>query len=255
MKLTQPSLSLPAAPTVSPLSITTSSEQGLVRSGLLAEYRFNEGAGQVLHDYSGNNNHGMLGSSVGSDTNDPTWATTGTTFTTDDYIVLPAILAGKSAATILIAYYAASGNTAAAGLLAPGSSDNTNSNFAISLRKGAGDYLNLRASDGTNRAGVDSNGVSVIEAGYYLGIAKYAAGVSLSVGRYPNLMSTTTSSVPPLLNTNTTKLMYIGTYAGVYLTGEVYYVMIYGRVLTNAEITQNYNYLKGYLLRERGISI
>jgi len=30
---------------------------------------------------------------------------------------------------------------------------------------------------------------------------------------------------------------------------------IYSRALTQAEITQNYNYLKGYLRRERGISL
>ena len=37
----------------------------------MAEYRFDDGSGQVLTDYSGNAKHGELGTTSGSDTNDP----------------------------------------------------------------------------------------------------------------------------------------------------------------------------------------
>ncbi len=33
----------------------------------------NERSGQTVHDWSGNGNHGMLGSTPGVDANDPTW--------------------------------------------------------------------------------------------------------------------------------------------------------------------------------------
>lgn len=56
-------------------------EEGVpVRDGLVAEYRFDEGRGQVLCDYSGNGNHGQLGSTREADTNDPLWTPQGLEF-------------------------------------------------------------------------------------------------------------------------------------------------------------------------------
>jgi hypothetical protein len=41
--------------------------------GLAAYYNFEEGAGQIVHDRSGNGRHGQLGSTAASDDYDPTW--------------------------------------------------------------------------------------------------------------------------------------------------------------------------------------
>ena len=41
--------------------------------GPIAEYRFDEGSGQVLTDYTGNGNDGVMGSQSTSDSSDPTW--------------------------------------------------------------------------------------------------------------------------------------------------------------------------------------
>jgi hypothetical protein len=79
---------LEALTTVS-LSLARRATKCLPRDGLVALYLFNEGAGQVLTDYSGNGNHGTLGSTTGDDTNDPTWTREGLAFETDDYVVLP----------------------------------------------------------------------------------------------------------------------------------------------------------------------
>lgn len=49
------------------------------RRGLFAEYRFNEGSGQILTDYISGNN-GVLGANGGVDTNDPTWSAQGLQF-------------------------------------------------------------------------------------------------------------------------------------------------------------------------------
>jgi hypothetical protein len=58
-----------------------------IKDGLVAEYLFNEGRGQVLCDYSGNGNHGQLGSSRLPDTNDPLWTPQGLEFDgVDDYV-------------------------------------------------------------------------------------------------------------------------------------------------------------------------
>jgi hypothetical protein len=53
-----------AAPGAAPVSI--------VQDGMVAEWRFDDGAGQVLTDHAGGH-HGQLGSTAGSDTNDPAW--------------------------------------------------------------------------------------------------------------------------------------------------------------------------------------
>jgi hypothetical protein len=55
-----------------------------VTDGLRGWYKFNEGSGQSVTDYSGNGNHGQLGTTAGADTNDPTWVTSGLQFITDD---------------------------------------------------------------------------------------------------------------------------------------------------------------------------
>lgn len=65
-----------------------------VKDGLVAEYLFDEGEGQILTDYGGNGNHGMLGSTPDADTNDPLWVPEGLSFDgVDDFaeINLPAI--------------------------------------------------------------------------------------------------------------------------------------------------------------------
>lgn len=58
-------------------------------AGAIAWYRCDEGSGQILYDYSGNGNHGTLGSTTGVDTNDPTWNEKGLVFGGDDQIRLP----------------------------------------------------------------------------------------------------------------------------------------------------------------------
>lgn len=57
-----------------------------VSSGLQALYHFADGAGQGLADSSGQGRNGVLGSTAGADTNDPTWVAAGLSFTTDDYV-------------------------------------------------------------------------------------------------------------------------------------------------------------------------
>ncbi len=55
-----------------------------VTTGLIGWWKFNEGTGQVITDYSGNGNHGQLGTTSGADTNDPSWVTGGAQFVTED---------------------------------------------------------------------------------------------------------------------------------------------------------------------------
>ena len=65
---------------------------GLPSGGLAREYRFVAGSGQQLTDFSGNSAHGQLGSTSGSDTNDPTWGSSPARLDfdgSDDYVSFP----------------------------------------------------------------------------------------------------------------------------------------------------------------------
>jgi hypothetical protein len=62
-------------------------------SPLSAYWPLNEGRGQTVYDWSGNGNHGTLGSSAGADSNDPSWITgklfLGLRFAGDDFVRVP----------------------------------------------------------------------------------------------------------------------------------------------------------------------
>jgi hypothetical protein len=57
----------------------------LVASDLLTEWRFDDGSGTQLTDYSGNGHHGTLGAGAAA----PPWSGGGLTFATDDAVTLP----------------------------------------------------------------------------------------------------------------------------------------------------------------------
>jgi hypothetical protein len=65
----------------------------IVAGGLLAEWPFDDGAGQVVTDYSGNGHQGQVGSTAGADANDPAWATNPARLEfdgADDRVIVPA---------------------------------------------------------------------------------------------------------------------------------------------------------------------
>jgi hypothetical protein len=70
------------------LGPVAASPPALITSNLLAEYRFNQGSGQVLTDFSANADHGQLGTTSGVETSDPTWTTTGLSFDGGDEVQL-----------------------------------------------------------------------------------------------------------------------------------------------------------------------
>jgi hypothetical protein len=64
-------------------------------SPLAGYWPLNEGRGQVVHDWSGNGNHGQLGATAGPDSSDPTWIrgfwwlSKGLRFDGDDFVTIP----------------------------------------------------------------------------------------------------------------------------------------------------------------------
>ena len=229
----------------------------LIRRGLVAEYRFDERGGQTLIDHSGLGHHGTLGSTTGSDTNDPTWSSTGASFTTDDYIVCPTTVEGgnnNGLFTIIAALkYTVSPSTYGV--------------IAGKVRLNAHEWgVRVNNSNTTTTLTVRGEGDAVTAS---------IPNTSIAVGTYYCISGTFSSDLKPriylgstLVQTGSAMTGTINTSAdsfyisrrcngaAYFLEGAVVaYVAVYNRALTQAEITQNYNYLKSYLLRERGISL
>lgn len=74
----------------------------VIQDGLIAEWRFDEGAGQTLTDSTGNGHHGRLGSTTGADAADPTWTAQGLSFDGGDFVECDnAGISGGVARTVL----------------------------------------------------------------------------------------------------------------------------------------------------------
>jgi hypothetical protein len=258
MRLTQPSLSSPAAPVVSALALNASTELGLIRSGLLAEYRFNEGTGQVLYDYSSQGNHGTLGSGTGSDIYDPTWTGQGTYFTTNDYIQCP----GVSVSSGLTVMFVCKPSSCPVNTTLISQWSGTTMVWKIRTHDSDAKDLTMNFSDNGSwdvghRMTKHATGDPFADGTWVCLTLTFNAG---TVTLYKTLTSETLTdggvgSITSL-SSSATSPIYIGRDgSGGYSTQTMAYALIYNRALSKVEITQNYNYLKKYLLVGRGISI
>ncbi len=126
---------------------------GIVAAGLIAEWRFDDGAGQVLNDYVGGF-HGTLGTGGGADASDPTWTAAGLSFDgANDFVsipTMPAIAAvdivfktnaNISAATAGQALISHANTSTAIGL---GSTTGALTNEIIAVIQDSGDYTSNR---------------------------------------------------------------------------------------------------------------
>ena len=221
---------------------------GIVRNGLVAEYRFNEGAGQVLYDYK-NNNNGQLGSAAGADTNDPTWTALGLTYATDDYCDMPVPFNVNGDWTI---YVVAKRDGIPAGAEAVwGVSNNTtdipwifiykttiNSNFVVAIRNDAATLVtqSVVATNGFKLLALKHRGNNFI-------LKNITDGVSAVLGQ-SGVWTINKCALGAQLRTTTVN----------YLNGETAYYLPYNRATSDAEDTQNYRALKT-ILAGRGVSI
>lgn len=57
---------------------------GQIGAGLVGWWKMDEGSGQIIRDYSGNDNNGTLGADASANTDDPTWSTDGVVSTAQE---------------------------------------------------------------------------------------------------------------------------------------------------------------------------
>ena len=235
-------------------------EEGLpVRDGLVAEYRFDEGRGQVLCDYSGNGNHGTLGSTRDADTNDPLWTPQGLQFDgVDDYVSLGTRVAlpGTSGLTVH-AVVCSNKNVMYSGVIAQDYIFQPYRTWSVYYNYGAYEKdfrLIVHASD--TKLQYSSIGVPIAEEGVYNEAAfTFEGGVKLVAYRKGLEVNSISEGVPLAADNPIAQEVwphFIGKYASYPFNGVISYIAIYNRALSPEEVQQNYQYLKT-VLAERGV--
>jgi hypothetical protein len=245
-----------ARPSIRPARL--GADQAVIQEGLVAWYKFDEYTGQILWDYSTYRNHGMLGSTLSVDANDPTWTAKGLSFITDDEVINSTqngLATGSEPHTMQVVFSA---------------NDVTNSGVLCFWGTPAADSQQtlIYVSSGTFRHafyGNDIAGTTTLNTGiFYHAAFVYDGGTQsnhskeylylndaveeftgVSGGGTPNV---TKSSFMTLGIRN-----YDSTLYGP-LNGILSYVLIYKRALSHPEIIHNYYVIKSELAK-RGITI
>lgn len=247
----------PVRPPVSPISIG-GAVLGIV-SGALIEYRFDDGTGQVLTDYSGNAWHAQLGLTSGSDAKDPTWTAEGLTFvrTANQHVQQLTITDTPFLGALSVCIVAKLAYGVAAGQLLAGKRL-TDANSPLFFRSTPTDILEQRRGNpGGSRLW---NGPAIVGAGLW-GMYSVVCPDALvetapvfyvgATGTTGSLSSGTGTGAP----TGVSTVLGLGANpaGGTGVEGQIAYAVIYARALTGAEIFQNYSALKR-VLAPRGVS-
>jgi len=196
-------------------------------------------------------NIGILGSSPGNTTNDPTYTKDGAYFEIDDFIVCPMLLQGTSY-TVMVA-----GSSIVGSELHDLYADRSNVGIPpikmlIRIADTDKPYTIVRDDDGHASVvtGPDTLG------GLPFLLTSVRDGNSLRLYNKSALLGSATD----VKGTITTDRTTIGAdrYNGAtsdYHKGSIYYIAVFTRALTQAEVSRQYNYVKSRLLRERGIAL
>src|SRR5919106_151326 len=216
----------------------------IVQDGLVAEWRFDDGSGQVLTDYSGNGNHGTLGANSGSSTDDPTWTAQGLSFDGGDFVSFADNLgiSGTQARTVIFVADTASLNRFAVEWIGDGS----NGRRWTFRDQGSGDELRLEISGAGYTSALAPTG-----AFRYMACTQPGANINTGVIYLDDIAEAITTSA----TINTTGNFSISTLiGGAYGNPVIAYGLVYNRALSAAEIAQNRQALKT-ILAARGVTL
>ncbi len=206
---------------------------------------------QSVRDLSGTGNDGQLGSSVGSDTNDPAWETHKLNFTTDDYVVLPALLASADAFTLLTVYQLNEGGSgsqalAAASNLLPnrnGVFHNTLSNIKFRVTESGGGMHTLQPT------------FSLATESWRMLTARWKSGQAqeLVLNDFEDSAAAALIDIPS--GTIADPYDTLGSFrTDSFLDGKLACQLFYDRYLADAEIKRNYKTVRS-ILSPRGITL
>ena len=212
----------------------------IVQDGLIAEWRFDEGAGQVLTDHAGNGHHGQLGSTAGADAADPTWTAQGLSFDGGDFVEHDTVgIAGGAARTVLAVI-------------------KTGSTFSLEWRGTGGSFTRwtLRERDNgfvrleVQGAGHTTSFAFPIDEWFFVGATQANSNLNSCIVYFND--SSAALPVSAVLNTT-------GNFAWARINGapvamEAAYGLVYDRALSPAEVEHNRQVLQS-ILASRGITL
>lgn len=223
----------------------TTGPSGVTTSGLLGEYRFDEGSGSSVFDHSGNGNDGVV---VGG----PTWSTLGLTFNASSKrVTLPAALTA-SFVTIQVFCDWSPANTGTGFRAAVGNTNAVGFNLLTSTSVG-----------GTQLAGGANPAI------YWNGFATSAADslgnlgmVTLVLDASNDVFYINGKAVKGYTSrSGSTALSRVGSLelggssgGGFTLNGQMYYALVYSSALTGAQVAQNYAAVST-VLAKRGVDL
>jgi hypothetical protein len=214
-----------------------------VRDGLVAELRFDEGAGQVVGDYTGNGHNGLLGFTAGVDPFDPTWTARGLSFDGTEAAWFADALGVSGGAPRTVIAVVKTGSSAEFGMEWNGTGGN-GERWALD-RSGAGTLrLDIRGANFTSAL--------ALPAGAWCSVAATQSGANLdTVTLYLN-GSSEASGVSATIDT--TNGFIVGQASSVTKQMEAAYVLVYNRALSAAEVERNHWALTS-ILAGRGITL
>jgi len=230
----------------------------IVTSGLIGQYAFTDGSGSTLTDSSGNGNNGTLGAS----THAPTWVTGGgLTFShaSQQYVSFPAAL--NAARTVQIFYtYQTLASVGLMDLMAStvGSpngislSVNNNSEFTGSSA-GANGFSNPGFTvfgDGFVLSKLTANGIGLLT--FLLGSSSDSTYDTVCWNNH--ITATMSSQLQSAGIAGGAGVFQLGgsSIVNSYFNGTVYYMAVYNRLLTTAEILTNYDFMYS-VMQLRGV--
>lgn len=222
--------------------------KGVIRNGLIAYYKFNEGSGQVLRDYSGKGYNGQLGSTAGADASDPTWSSQGLTYTATKYVSAPAI--PLTTATTIFTVYKTTSNIDNSGVFM--GQDAVTYNYLVYYNKSGTQVFYVRTASGLSTA--SKSGISLDT--WYLAVCRYDSSAPSGRIRVQvnGVWGTAVNGYgEPLLSTTTTSIGSAGAGTGG-LVGTMPFACVYNRALSDTEINYNNKIIKK-MMAKRGIII
>jgi hypothetical protein len=220
---------------------------GVVQDGLVAEWRFDEGSGQVLTDYTGNAHHGQLGSITGADAADPTWTAQGLSFDGGDFVDCGTLgIAGTQPRTLI--YVGRSSGTGSTQLMSAQWNESTSAGRRWTLRAVDSDGLKVRLEF---EGGGQTSALPVVQnAWHFVGATQAGANANTCV-MYANGAS---EAVTLNLALDTQNTFRFGRHNNLGQVCQFAYGLVYDRALSPAEVEQNRQALK-VILASRGITL
>jgi hypothetical protein len=210
--------------------------EDIVQSGLVGEWRFDEGSGSTLGDSKGSADGSINGAS---------WVTEGLSFDGGDYVTIPFVLdPANDFSLVLVFRFSDTGGIETLWT----QQDGTGSGRASLQTENINDRMqtNLGGPPPMDLVTALTNG------NWYMGTVK-KAGTTLSLhlnGGAP------TSAIKTVLSATGQHVIGIAKdLAGNGFTGRMAYALLYSRTLSTAEVAQNYAALKTKILPGRGISL